>query len=85
MNIGKKKFRWGERTYVMGVVNVTPDSFSGDGIISPTGTDDRWVNSAVEQALRMEDESADIIDIGGESTRPPSFYEGARPVDAAEE
>ncbi len=88
MNIGKKTFRWGERTYVMGVVNVTPDSFSGDGTIPSTNagsTGDHWLNSAVEQALRMEDDGADVIDIGGESTRPPAVYEGAHSVDAAQE
>jgi dihydropteroate synthase len=63
----------------MGVVNVTPDSFSGDGILpgqpSPNST-----RLAVELALRMEDEGADIIDVGGESTRPPGIYQGAEPV-----
>ena len=54
---------WGRRTYVMGVINVTPDSFSGDGI----GGD---VQAAVEQALRFEAEGADFIDVGAESTRP---------------
>lgn len=59
---GKKEFRWGERTYVMGIINVSPDSFSGDGI-----TD---IETAEVQALRFEGEGADILDIGGESTRP---------------
>ncbi|OAI44236.1 hypothetical protein AYO38_09930 [bacterium SCGC AG-212-C10] len=66
-------FVWGARTYLMGIVNVTPDSFSGDG----AGGD---VPRAVEVALAMAAEGADIIDIGAESSRP-----GARPVDAAEE
>ena len=60
---GKTVFHWGERTYVMGIVNLSPDSFSGDGI----GDD---VESAVAQAKRMVAEGADIIDVGGESTRP---------------
>lgn len=60
----------------MGVVNATPDSFSGDGALSDV-TD---IQRAIEQALRMEDEGADIIDIGGESTRPPSLYPDAKPV-----
>ena len=55
-------FRWGVRTYVMGVVNVSPDSFSGDGM----GDD---VQAAVDYARRLEEEGADIIDVGGESTR----------------
>jgi dihydropteroate synthase len=81
MLIGKKNFNWGERTYVMGVVNVTPDSFSGDGTMTgPAG-----IQRAVEQALRFEDDGADIIDVGGESTRPPAVYAGAKPVSAAEE
>ena len=56
---------WGRRTYVMGVINVTPDSFSGDGL----GSD---IPAVVEQALRYEEEGADIIDVGAESTRPGS-------------
>ena len=75
-NIGAHEFIWGERTYVMGVVNVTPDSFSGDGVLSVIGD----VQFAIDQALRMEDEGADIIDIGGESTRPASIYPDAQPV-----
>jgi dihydropteroate synthase len=61
--IGKKLFRWGEKTYIMGVCNISPDSFSGDGI----GED---VPRALEQAQRMIEDGADIIDVGGESTRP---------------
>ena len=59
---GNVEFRWGQRTYVMGVVNVAPDSFSGDGL--------RSVDDAVAQAWRFVAEGADIIDVGGESTRP---------------
>ena len=72
------KFVWGERTFVMGIVNATPDSFSGDGILPSTGD----IQAAVDQALRMEDEGADIIDVGGESTRPASLYPDAKPVDS---
>jgi dihydropteroate synthase len=60
---GSTEFRWGEKTYVMGIVNLSPDSFSGDGI----GGD---IKRTVEQAQRMVAEGADIIDVGGESTRP---------------
>ena len=84
MQIGKRHFEWGDRTYVMGVLNVTPDSFSGDGLLS-SGAASGWVERCVDQALRMEAAGADIIDVGGESTRPPSRYEGAKPVDEAEE
>ena len=64
---------WGRRTYVMGVINVTPDSFSGDGL-------GRDVQAAVEQAVRFEGAGADFLDIGAESTRP-----GHQPVSEAEE
>jgi dihydropteroate synthase len=80
--IGQRTFRWGERTFVMGILNVTPDSFSGDGLLAPdddhAGSDP--VASAVAQALAMADEGADLLDVGGESTRP-----GHAPVDDAEE
>jgi dihydropteroate synthase len=71
------KFEWGTKTYVMGIVNVTPDSFSGDGIIKDGPL---YTNEAVEQGKRMEAEGADILDIGGESTRP-----GSVPVSLQEE
>ena len=76
--IGGRSFLWGSRTYIMGVVNVTPDSFSGDGVGSN-------VDAAVELASSFEEQGADIIDVGGESTRPPSVYEGAEPVSAETE
>jgi len=60
---GNTEFRWGERTYIMGVCNLSPDSFSGDGL----GDD---VAATLAQAKRMVAEGADIIDVGGESTRP---------------
>ena len=76
--IGGTPFEWGARTYVMGVVNVTPDSFSGDGV----GSD---VEAAVRLALRFQESGVDLLDVGGMSTRPPSVYPGARPVSEAEE
>jgi len=75
--IGARTFSWGTRTYVMGVINATPDSFSGDGLLAE-GTDP--VAAAVRQALEMAAEGADMLDVGGESTRP-----GHPPVDADEE
>jgi dihydropteroate synthase len=60
-----EKLAWGRRTYVVGIINVTPDSFSGDGL----GSD---IPAIVEQALRFEAEGADILDVGAESTRPGS-------------
>jgi dihydropteroate synthase len=56
-------FDWGARTYVMGIVNVTPDSFSGDGILGRP-------DEAAAMAARMEADGADLIDVGGQSTRP---------------
>jgi dihydropteroate synthase len=69
---------WGARTYVMGILNITPDSFSGDGLMAAAGGD--VVPFAVEQARRFVADGADILDIGGESTRP-----GSKPVPAEEE
>ncbi len=68
----KAEFQWGARTYIMGIVNVTPDSFSGDGV-----TD---MDAAVAQGVRFVEEGADILDVGGESTRP-----GATTLEADEE
>lgn len=65
---------WGTRTAIMGILNVTPDSFSGDGLAV------RGPEAALLQARRMVDEGADLLDIGGESTRP-----GHLPVSEAEE
>jgi dihydropteroate synthase len=67
--IGPATFRWGERTYVMGILNVTPDSFSGDGLLAGLGAEDP-VEAAVARARRMVADGADILDVGGESTRP---------------
>lgn len=63
IKIGNKDFKIGERTYVMGILNVTPDSFSDGGNFNN-------IESAIAHAKDMIDEGADIIDIGGESTRP---------------
>lgn len=73
LKIGKKVFDLDEKTLVMGILNVTPDSFSDGGRFFS-------VDKAVEHAIRMEQEGADIIDVGGESTRP-----GAMGVDTEEE
>jgi dihydropteroate synthase len=61
------------RTHVMGVINVTPDSFSDGGLFADQ-------QAAIAQGVRLWQEGADILDVGGESTRP-----GSDPVDAAEE
>lgn len=83
MIIGDREFAWGARTWLMGIVNVTPDSFSGDGLAGPDAS------VIVQQARRMVTEGADLLDIGGESTRPghvvvPADTELARVIPAVE-
>ncbi len=78
LKIGSHALEWGRRTYIMGVINVTPDSFSGDGLLAAAGGD--WQQAAVEQGRRLVESGADILDVGGESTRP-----GAQAVSAEEE
>lgn len=73
LRCGPHRLEVGRRTLVMGIVNVTPDSFSGDGL-------GNHPQRAIEQALRMARDGADILDIGGESTRP-----GSAPVPIEEE
>ena len=74
LRAGKYKLRLGSRTFIMGIVNVTPDSFSGDGLLLASKS------SAVEFAKELIKDGADIIDVGGESSRP-----GAKPVSLKEE
>lgn len=63
MKIGNKEFKIGERTYIMGILNFTPDSFSDGGIFND-------IDLAIEHVKNMVDDGVDIIDVGGESTRP---------------
>jgi dihydropteroate synthase len=77
--IGPQSFAWGSRTFVMGILNVTPDSFSGDGLLGASGSPDP-VAAAVAIATAMAEAGADLLDVGGESTRP-----GHTAVGAAEE
>jgi dihydropteroate synthase len=77
LKVGPFNLGWGARTYIMGIINVTPDSFSADGLLR---TGSNVAEAALAQARRCEDEGADILDIGGESTRP-----GAQPIGLAEE
>ena len=72
MRLRGRSFAWGERTYLMAIVNVTPDSFSGDGRTQ--------IDAAIDYAVRQWNAGADMLDIGGESTRP-----GHEPVDEATE
>lgn len=72
---GKHRLDWGEHTHVMGILNVTPDSFSGDGLALAAETADprsqeEVVRRAVARALTFVADGATIIDVGGESTRP---------------
>jgi dihydropteroate synthase len=76
LQVGNFRFDWGARTYVMGILNVTPDSFSGDGLM----TGGRLIEQALQQAEHFLRHHADILDVGGESTRP-----GSQPVTLAEE
>ncbi|MEZ4767640.1 MAG: dihydropteroate synthase [Caldilineales bacterium] len=89
-HLRNRPFAWGSQTYVMGIINATPDSFSGDGMLGQpaegldtlrhsTGSD-AWIEAAVAQGRRFVAEGAHILDVGGESTRP-----GSQPVDAGEE
>jgi len=75
-----REYGWGERTLVMGILNATPDSFSGDGLLARGAGPSGWVEAAVAQGLRFLEDGADILDVGGESTRP-----GSTPVSAEEE
>ena len=77
MTIHGATFEWGRRTYVMGIINVTPDSFSGDGVMARAVDP---IAEAVRQAEQMAADGSDLIDIGGQSTRP-----GHRPIDPDEE
>lgn len=79
LRIRSRTFVWGLRTYVMGILNVTPDSFSGDGLLARAGGGSA-LELAVAEARRLVEEGADILDVGGESTRP-----GHAPVSTDEE
>ncbi|MBN2387071.1 MAG: dihydropteroate synthase [Anaerolineales bacterium] len=85
LTLGNRSLAWGQRTYVMGILNVTPDSFSGDGLLPPpklsmsTGNE-AGAEQGVRVARRFLEAGADLLDVGGESTRP-----GSQPVTAAEE
>lgn len=67
---GKQRIAWGKQTYLMGIVNITPDSFSGDGLLALNVSEEALMQRAIEQARRFVEEGARFIDVGGESTRP---------------
>ena len=68
----------GSKTLIMGVINATPDSFSGDGI-------DIDVDAALMRANHFVKNGVDLIDVGGESSRPPSIYKGVKPISVQDE
>jgi len=80
LEIAGHQFQWGSRTYVMGILNITPDSFSGDGLLKGKELSeaidfdvaDLDTRLALEQARSAIDAGVDILDVGGESTRPGS-------------
>jgi dihydropteroate synthase len=77
LKLGNQVIEWGARTLIMGIINVTPDSFSGDGLAQPGGD---WLDAAVNQGVAQAAAGADLLDVGGESTRP-----GSQPVSLDEE
>jgi dihydropteroate synthase len=76
---------WGERTYVMGVLNLTPDSFSGDGLAPLGSTPAEVAAAALRQAAAFVEAGVDILDVGAESSRPAQFYGEHAPMSAAAE
>jgi dihydropteroate synthase/2-amino-4-hydroxy-6-hydroxymethyldihydropteridine diphosphokinase len=76
LRIDHRWFHWGRQTYIMGILNVTLDSFSGDGLLQ---TED-WLAATVARGRAMQQAGAHLIDVGGESTRP-----GSQPVSTADE
>jgi dihydropteroate synthase len=77
LKIANRTFAWGSRTYLMGILNITPDSFSGDGLLSAAAASGEWpereiMQAVLAQAHRYVQAGADILDVGGESTRPGS-------------
>lgn len=83
LRVNSHIFEWGSRTYIMGILNITPDSFSGDGLIEDNASEidsQSLQEKAVKIAKLLTARGADILDIGGESTRP-----GSDPIEITEE
>ena len=78
---GRHTLAWGTKTWVMGILNITPDSFSQDGLAADGVANDAVVAAAIAHAQQMVADGAEMLDIGGESTRPSTT--GAPPLDAA--
>jgi len=83
--VSKVVLRWGQRTHVMGIVNVTPDSFSGDGIALPGRNEAEIVAAALSMGRLFVEAGAAILDVGAESTRPAAVYGEHPAVEAATE
>lgn len=66
LTIKNRRFEWGKRTYIMGIINITPDSFSGDGLLGQ----EHLLTKVLRQAEAFFEAGADLLDIGGQSTRP---------------
>jgi len=79
------ELHWGQRTWVMGIINVTPDSFSGDGIAQPGRSEAEIVAAALVQARGFVAAGAQLLDVGAESSRPAQFYGEHLPISAEEE
>ena len=77
---GQHQLTWGQQTYVMGIVNITPDSFAGDGLVREGLSEEDLVRRAIVQAQGFVAEGATLLDVGGESTRP-----GAATITVAQE
>jgi dihydropteroate synthase len=76
---------WGQRTHLMGIINVTGDSFSGDGIATNGRSETEIVAAAVKMASAFVEAGADLLDVGAESSRPASYYGEHPPIDTATE
>ena len=70
MPLRDQLWTWRQKTYLMGIINVTPDSFSGDGLLNNSSSPNQLIDRAVMQAERFVADGADCLDIGGQSTRP---------------
>ncbi len=82
---GNHTLAWGARTYVMGILNITPDSFSRDGLAFEGATREEIVAAAVAKARRMVEDGAELLDIGGESTRPTTEDQPPLPAEIERE
>jgi len=83
--MSRRDLAWGTHTYLMGIINLTADSFSGDGIAPPGRPLPEVVAAAVDQASGFVSAGAELLDVGAESSRPAQFYGEHPAVDAEAE